>query len=89
MLVNTDESNLWKQRIKSLCGNIMGKTTNASRFPNALLLAFEKGYSALPGVYAKPMNSWGDMIKVLRELKDPAVKEKFETIVIDTARIAI
>ena len=49
----------------------------------------EKGYSALPGVYAKPMNSWGDMIKVLRELKDPAVKEKFETIVIDTARIAI
>ena len=65
-----------------------GKTTNASKFPNALLLAFEKGYSALPGVFAKPMNSWGDFIKVLRELKDPAVKEKFETIVIDTADIA-
>lgn len=65
-----------------------GKTTNASKFPGALLLAFEKGYSALPGVYAKPMNSWGDFIKVLRELKDPAVKEKFETIVIDTADIA-
>ena len=66
----------------------MGKTTNASKFPNALLLAYEKGFSALPGVYAKPMNSWGDMIKVLRELKDPKVKEKFSTIIIDTADIA-
>lgn len=65
-----------------------GKTTNASKFPNALLLAFEKGYSALPGVYAQPMNSWGDMLKALRQLKQPEVKEKFETIVIDTADIA-
>lgn len=88
MVVNTDESNLWKQRIKSLCGNTMGKTTNATKFPNALLLAFEKGYSALPGVYAQPINSWGEFLKVLRELKEPAVKEKFETIVIDTADIA-
>jgi hypothetical protein len=67
----------------------MGKTTNATKFPKALLLAFEKGYSALPGVYAQPINSWGEFLKVLRELKDSAVKEKFETIVIDTARIAI
>lgn len=29
-----------------------GKTTIASKFPRALLLAFEKGYNALPGVYA-------------------------------------
>lgn len=65
-----------------------GKTTNASKFPNALLLAFEKGYSALPGVFAKPMNNWTDFLKVLRELKDPAVQERFETIVIDTADIA-
>lgn len=65
-----------------------GKTTTASKFPNALLLAFEKGYSALPGVFAKPMHNWSDFIKTLRELKDPAVKEKFETIVIDTADIA-
>ena len=28
-----------------------GKTTIASKFPKALLLAFEKGYNALPGVY--------------------------------------
>ena len=66
----------------------MGKTTNASKFPKALILAFEKGYSALPGVYAQPINSWGEFLKVLRELKEPAVKEKFETIVIDTVDIA-
>ena len=35
-----------------------GKTTIASKFPGALVLAFEKGYSAIPGIMAKPMNSW-------------------------------
>lgn len=65
-----------------------GKTTTASKFPGALVLAFEKGYSAIPGIMAKPMNSWNDFKKVLVELKDPAVKEIFQTIVIDTADIA-
>lgn len=65
-----------------------GKTTIASKFPNALLLAFEKGYNALAGVMAQPMNSWADMIKVLKQLKDEKVKARFETIIIDTADIA-
>lgn len=65
-----------------------GKTTTATKFPHHLLLAFEKGYSAIPGVMAQPINSWSDFRKVLRQLKDPAVKERFETIIIDTADIA-
>lgn len=65
-----------------------GKTTVASKFPNALILAFEKGYSAIPGIMAKPLNSWGEFKKVLSELKSPAVQERFSTIVIDTADIA-
>lgn len=65
-----------------------GKTTISSRFPGALVLAFEKGYNAIAGIMAKPMNSWGEFKKVLVELKDPAVKEVFQTIVIDTADIA-
>lgn len=65
-----------------------GKTTIASRFPGSLILAFEKGYSAIPGIMAKPINSWGDFKKVLSELRDPAVKERFQTICIDTADIA-
>lgn len=65
-----------------------GKTTISSKFPGALILAFEKGYNAIAGIMAKPMNSWGDFKKTLVELKDPAVKEVFQTIVIDTADIA-
>lgn len=34
-----------------------GKTTIASKFPKALLLAFEKGYMAIPGIMAQPINS--------------------------------
>jgi hypothetical protein len=29
--------------------------------PGALLLAFEKGYSALPGVIAQDITTWGEM----------------------------
>ena len=35
-----------------------GKTTIASKFPKALLLAAEKGYNALAGVMAQSINSW-------------------------------
>lgn len=65
-----------------------GKTTTASKFPNSLLLAFELGYNALPGVMAKPMRNWRDMKTTLRELDDEAVKNKFKNIVIDTADLA-
>ena len=65
-----------------------GKTTISSKFPGALILAFEKGYNAIPGIMAKPMNSWNDFKKVLVELKDEDVKSIFKTIVIDTADIA-
>lgn len=65
-----------------------GKTTTASKFPKHLILAFEKGYSAIPGAMAQPINSWSEFRKVLRQLKDPEVQAKFETIVVDTADIA-
>lgn len=57
-----------------------GKTTIASKFPKALLLAFEKGYSAIPGVMALPVNSWSDFKRVLRQLKDPKALEMYETV---------
>ena len=34
-----------------------GKTTTAVKFPKHLLLAFEKGYNAIPGAMAQPINS--------------------------------
>ena len=62
-----------------------GKTTIATKFPRHLLLAFEKGYNAIPGAMAQPINSWSEFKKVLRQLKDARAKEMFETIIIDTA----
>lgn len=65
-----------------------GKTTIATKFPKHLLIAFERGYNAIPGAMAQPVNSWAEFKKVLRQLKDPQVHEMYETIVIDTADIA-
>ncbi len=66
----------------------MGKTTIATKFPKHFLLAFEKGYNAIPGAMAQPINSWSEFKKVLKQLKDPKAAERFETIIIDTADIA-
>lgn len=65
-----------------------GKTTIASRFPKALVFAFEKGYSAIPGIMAIPVNSWRDFRNFLIDLRDEETKEMYKTIVIDTADIA-
>jgi len=65
-----------------------GKTTLATRAGGALLLAFEKGYGALPGVFPVDIASWGDVKSVCRELKKPEVKEKFKVIIFDTVDIA-
>ena len=65
-----------------------GKTTIATKFPRHLLLAFEKGYNAIPGAMAQPINSWSEFKKVLRQLQNEDVKKHFETIIIDTADIA-
>lgn len=65
-----------------------GKTTAATRFPNHLLLAFEKGYSAIPGAMALPINSWAEFKKILKQLDKSEAKDTYETIIVDTGDIA-
>jgi len=65
-----------------------GKTTFGSKLPGALILAFEQGYNALPGVYAQDVATWGELKQIVRELKKPDVKEKFHSLIIDTVDIA-
>ena len=65
-----------------------GKTTTACKFPKHLLFAFEKGYAAIPGAMAQPINSWSEFKQGLRQLKEDNMKTMFETIIIDTADIA-
>ena len=65
-----------------------GKTSTAARFPDALLLAFEKGYSAIAGIRPQPINTWSEFKKVLMQLKEPAAKEMYSNIIIDTVKSA-
>lgn len=82
---------------RDLCGYTMlffgqpktGKTTIASKFPDTLLLAFETGYLAIPGIIAQPINKWNEFKQVLKQLRDNAGPDaKFKNICIDTADIA-
>jgi hypothetical protein len=56
--------------------------------PDALLLAFEKGYNALPGVKAVDITSWAEMLMVYRQLKSDEVKGLYKAVIVDTIDIA-
>lgn len=62
----------------------VGKTTLASKFPNNLLIAFEKGYNAVGGIIAQDITKWAEFKQVIRQLDKKEAKEKFDTITIDT-----
>jgi hypothetical protein len=66
----------------------VGKTTLLSKLPKSLILAFEPGTNALNNAYVQPILRWADFKMVLKQLKLPALQEKFEFIGIDTADIA-
>lgn len=60
------------------------KTTVASNFPKALLLAAEEGYSFIPGVKAQSIKSWYDVRRAVDQLKRPEVREVYDTVALDT-----
>ena len=66
----------------------IGKTEFCSLAPDALILAFEMGTNARPGVLVQPIEKWTDFKLALRQLEKPEAKEKFATICIDTVGIA-
>jgi hypothetical protein len=65
-----------------------GKTTAATKFPQHLILGFEKGWNALPGVMAAEINSWTEFLQALKQLESSEAKEAYATIIIDTVDIA-
>ena len=66
----------------------VGKTTLCSKFPKSLILAFEKGYNALPGVMVQDITRWSEFKEVIRELKKPEVQDMFKSIIVDTVDVA-
>lgn len=77
----------------------VGKTTLACSFPKNLLIAAEKGYKAIPGAMAAPINSWGEFLNIVGQLvklatnRDKAEQKgevfnmPYETITIDVVDI--
>lgn len=65
-----------------------GKTTFMAHIKDALILSFEPGLNAHAGVYAQKINSWSEFKMVCKELKKPAVQEKFKCACFDTIDIA-
>lgn len=65
-----------------------GKTSFSSLFPKPLLLGFEHGFNALPGIHALDITSWVDFKKVHGQLKTQAAQERYSTIIVDTVSIA-
>ena len=69
-------------------GNTLGKTPQAMRFPKALLFKGEEGGGAIKG-YQVPISSKKDFVDYVKMLTNDktlaAMKEKYQTIVLDTA----
>lgn len=66
----------------------IGKTTFGSKMPGHLIIGFERGTNALPGVMVQQVTSWAEFKQVVRELKKPNVQERYKSLIIDTADIA-
>lgn len=69
-------------------GNTLGKTPQAMKFPKPLLLMGEAGGTAIKG-RKQPIKTKKDFVDVVRQLTDERtldkMKEKYQTIIIDTA----
>lgn len=65
-----------------------GKTSFCAKsLPDALLCAFEKGYSALSGIRPIDVNKWTDFKRIVKLLETKEMKEKYKNIIIDTVDI--
>ena len=68
--------------------NKVGKTTWCTKeLPKPLLCAFEKGYNAIPGVKAIDVTKWTQFKQIVKQLDNPAAKEMYESVIIDTVDI--
>lgn len=63
----------------------VGKTSLAAQFPKSIIIGFEMGTNGLDDVYVQPTKTWNEWKQIVSQLlKKPELKEKFETICIDT-----
>lgn len=67
-----------------------GKTTTASKFPNAIIIPFEDGTKGQVANVLKNMRSWKDFMNFVKKLEDnrEAIGNSIQTIVFDTVNKA-
>lgn len=66
----------------------VGKSEFCAQSPDTLILDFEEGYNAHPGVYKYTITKWTEIKQIIRELGKAEVKEKFKNIAFDTINAA-
>lgn len=73
-----------------VCPPKFGKTTMASMFPKAIIVPFEKGFSAQVVNYVEDMNTWEDFISFVNKLEEEreGIADNIQTIVFDTVNEA-
>ena len=65
----------------------VGKTSMSASFPRNLILATEVGYHAIAGIHAVDIDGWTTFKRYLKELEKDSVKDKFDTVTIDTVSL--
>lgn len=65
-----------------------GKTSFQAQIPNNLIFCFEKGVNFLPGVFAVDIPKWVEFKALLKQLEKDEIKQKFNTVTIDTVSLA-
>ena len=66
----------------------IGKSRLAAEFPKPLFIATEPTQTTIPGAYIQPATTWGEVKQIVRQLKNPQLKEKFKTVIIDVIDLA-
>lgn len=66
----------------------IGKSRLAAEFPSPLFIATEPTQTTIPGAYIQPATSWSEIKQIVRQLKNPQLKEKFKTIILDVVDLA-
>lgn len=66
----------------------IGKSTFAANGDKVLIAAFEMGTKLLAGANVQPIDDWTDFKKLVKQLENPQIKEKFHNVAIDTVEWA-
>lgn len=66
----------------------VGKSRLAAEFPKPFFICTEPTQETIPGAILAPARKWSDIKNYVKQLKQPAAKEKFKTVVIDVIDLA-